>query len=150
MMTSRIQMLRYYSTADHPPLKTATQGSAGLDIRVVGDHHIRPNHCKSLNTGLHVEIPKEHVGLVVPRSSTGRKGFRLSNTVGVIDSDYRGEIILSCYVEQDTSLKLQDGDRVAQMLIVPVAKVYTQAVRSLDELTTTTRGTAGFGSTGVR
>tara|TARA_Y100000034_G_C6759983_1_gene338414 strand:+ start:234 stop:683 length:450 start_codon:yes stop_codon:yes gene_type:complete len=149
-MIDEIQTLKYYSTANHPPLKAATKGSAGLDIRVIGDHHIKPSHHRDLNTGLHVEIPQGYVGIVVPRSSTGRKGFRLSNTVGVIDSDYRGEIILNCRTEQDTTLELKDGDRIAQMLIIPIAKVYTQAVRSLDELTTTTRGKAGFGSTGVR
>lgn len=149
MMLDGIQTLKYYSTAsNHPPLQAATQGSAGIDIRVTNDYEIDPNQQQDLSTGLHVEIPKGYVGVVVPRSSTGRKGFRLSNTVGVIDSDYRGEIILSCYANNKITLK--DGDRVAQMLILPVPSVYVQEVRSLDELTTTARGTAGFGSTGVR
>jgi dUTP pyrophosphatase len=143
--------LRYHSTAeDHPPLKAATKGSAGLDIRVTEDYLIQPEQRQDLHTGLHVEIPKGHVGILVPRSSVGRKGLRLSNTVGVIDSDYRGEIILSCYAEKGSPIDIKAGDRIAQLLILPAPKVFTQSVRSLDELTTTTRGTAGFGSTGVR
>ena len=145
------QTLRYYNTAGHhPPLSHATAGAAGIDIRVVGDYLFTGEQQQDLHTGLHVEIPRGHVGLLVPRSSTGRKGLRLSNTIGVIDSDYRGEIILSCHMTKDATLEIKDGDRVAQMLVMPTVKVYTRAVRSLDELTTTVRGTAGFGSTGVR
>lgn len=150
-MPQEERTLRYYSTADnHPPLAAATAGSAGLDIRVVGDHRLRPDDKQDLHTGLYVQIPTGYVGVLVPRSSTGRKGLRLNNTVGVIDSDYRGEIILSCRIEKDATIDIKDGDRVAQMLVVPVPKIDTQSVRSLDELTTTTRGVAGFGSTGVR
>ena len=150
-MPQEVRTLRYYSTAEnHPPLATATKGSAGLDIRIVGDHHLHPERKQNLHTGLHVEIPTGYVGVLVPRSSMGHKGLRLNNTVGVIDSDYRGEIILSCRAEKDATIDIKDGDRVAQMLILPVAKIYTQSVRSLDELTITARGIAGFGSTGVR
>jgi dUTP pyrophosphatase len=146
-----MKTLRYYSTADHgKPLAAATSGAAGLDIRVLEDVELKPADHRDINTGLHVEIPRDHVGIVVPRSSLGRKGLRLGNTVGIIDSDYRGEIILNCHCDRNKAIRMTAGDRVAQMLILPVTKVYTQAVKSLDELTTTTRGTAGFGSTGVR
>ena len=83
-------MIKYYVEGEHSP-QTATDGSAGLDLFV---NNISTDQL-TLGTGVHVEIPEGHVGLVLPRSSWGLKGFQLSNTCGVIDSDYRGEIKLA-------------------------------------------------------
>ena len=150
LSNSNTRILRYYSSSAVSAPQAGTSGSAGLDIRVAEDYYLYPQEQYDLKTGLHVEIPTDHFGLLVPRSSTGKKGLRLLNTVGIIDSDYRGEIILSCMMDNDIGLKLEAGDRVAQMLVLPYAPLFPQAVYSLQDLTPTARGTAGFGSTGVK
>jgi len=99
-------------------------------------------------TDLRVEIPKEHVGLIVPRSGLGRKGIVLVNTVGVIDSDYRGEIGITLQNTGSVPVEIAHGDRVAQMLIVPYAKVQLERVEDVSALSETERGVGGFGSTG--
>ena len=99
-------------------------------------------------TDLCVEIPEGHVGLIVPRSGLGRKGIVLVNTVGVIDSDYRGEIGMTLQNTGSVPVAIAHGDRVAQMLIVPYAKVQLERVDDVSELSETERGVGGFGSTG--
>jgi len=118
-----------------------TQGSAnaaGLDLEVnsIDD--------KFIGTGIFAAIPTGWVGLVVPRSSLGLKGFRLKNTLGVIDSDYRGEIKLA--YEGYTP---EVGERVAQLVLVPHYVGAIERMASIDDLDTTDRGEGGFGSTGV-
>ena len=95
-----------------------------------------------------MEIPFGYVGLVVPRSSWGKKGFSLANTVGVIDSDYRGEIaLLRDHHPHKGHLKISEGDKVAQLVVVPcMTKVHKCG--QLSDLGDTARGTGGFGSTG--
>ena len=105
------------------------------------------NEDLTIGTGVHVEIPKGYVGLVVPRSSWGVKGFKLANTVGVIDSDYRGEIKM---VEIPTRPRAT-GDRAGRQdcsawLLCGLRLRLT--VDSLDQLSITDRGDGGFGSTG--
>ena len=111
-----------------------TPDSAGLDLRVASiDRNI-------VHTGLCVAIPEGNFGMIVPRSSLGAKGLFLMNTVGIIDSDYRGEILLHIagYVPVV-------GERIAQLVIVPYVHVDPIEVTALD---TTERGDGGFGSTG--
>lgn len=133
------QSLRYYSHTQE-----LTQGSAeaaGLDLHV---ESITPS-AKMIGTGLFTSIPRGWVGLVVPRSSLGLKGFYLRNTIGVIDSDYRGEIMLA-YAGSYTP---QVGERVAQLVLVPHWVGAVERMASLDDLDATSRGNGGFGSTGV-
>jgi dUTP pyrophosphatase len=130
--------LRYVSNG--PPLERATSTSGGYDLYA---HSIEDNSTV-IGTGIYAEIPPGWVGMIVPRSSLGAKGFRLKNTVGVIDSDYRGEILLA--FEGYTP---QAGDRVAQLVIVPCWQGGAEQMTSINDLTSTARGAGGFGSTGI-
>ena len=131
--------LKYYNLTQE--LTQGTAQSAGLDLHV---ESITPS-AKMIGTGLFVSIPRGWVGLVVPRSSLGLKGFYLRNTIGVIDSDYRGEIMLA-YAGSYTP---QPGERVAQLVLVPHWVGAVERMASIDDLDTTDRGDGGFGSTGA-
>jgi dUTP pyrophosphatase len=131
--------------------KTPTYGSvaaAGADLYVCCDHgtSILPGETAVLPTGISVEIPEGHVGLVFARSSLGiKRGLAPANKVGVIDSDYRGEIKVALYNHSGEAQTLLPYERVAQMVIVPCVHVdYEES----DSLETTQRGEGGFGSTG--
>lgn len=140
--------MRYYHGDEFPPVR-GTEESAGLDIYHCGeDTTMYPGTRFDAKTDLRVEIPKEHVGLIVPRSGLGRKGIVLVNTLGVIDSDYRGEIGITLKNTGSVPVAIGRGDRVAQMLIVPYAKVQLERVEDVSALSETERGTGGFGSTG--
>lgn len=134
-------MIKYFTSGKFEP-QTTTDGSAGLDL------YIDSIQGEKLHTGVHVEIPKGWVGLLLPRSSWGIKGFQLANTCGVIDSDYRGEIIMvRDYHPTRGSLILREGDRVGQLIVVScMSSVYK--CDSLTDLSSTERGLGGFGSTG--
>lgn len=128
-----------------PERKTA--GSAGLDLRVKEGVVLPAFETVMVGTGVRVAIPEGYVGLVFLRSSMAMRGIQLANHVGVIDSDYRGEIMLPLqYVGPYRSGVLNWGERVAQLVIVPYLHVDVQVVDRLDE---TERGEGGFGSTGV-
>ena len=100
----------------------ATEGAAGLDLTYFGDEEITliPGEIKKLNTGICVEIPKGYVGLIYIRSSLGAKhGITLANSVGVIDCDYRGELMVALHNHSDQIQEIASGERVAQMVIMP-------------------------------
>lgn len=142
--------MRYYHGGEFPPVR-GTEESAGLDIYHCGEDTLMdPGTRFDAKTDLRVEIPEEHVGLIVPRSGLGRKGIVLVNTLGVIDSDYRGEIGMTLQNTGSEPVAIAHGDRVAQMLIVPYAKVQLERVDEVSALSETARGTGGFGSTGTR
>jgi dUTP pyrophosphatase len=126
----------------------ATAGSACFDIATVDDNvDIRPGSWAVLGTDLAFEIPAGHVMMVYSRSGHGFKnGIRLANSVGVIDSDYRGELKVKLHNDSSRVFSVNCGDRIAQAMIVPVSQVQFDAV---DELGVTERGAGGFGSTGV-
>ena len=133
------------STAAITPTR-GTQGSAGLDLYAAQDVLVSSGASVMLSTGIAVEIPKGHVGLVAIRSSVGRSGVSLANSVGVIDSDYRGEIKLCLtYNAGNGGHYIRKGLAVAQIIIMPVLQV---ELIELDALSTTERGAGGFGSTG--
>lgn len=138
----------------HPDAKApyqATPGSAGFDLTAVS--RLRINRKGKIDdrgsrlrygTGLAVEIPAGHVGLVFPRSSVYKTGLLLTNCVGVIDSDYRGEIT-AVFSTGSTCQIYNVGDRICQLVIMPIPAVkFEQA----EELTETERGAGGYGSTG--
>ena len=142
----------------HPDAKApvrATEGAAGWDLTMTeGECLTSPTvQFVRLRTGIAVEIPKGYVGLLFPRSSCYKKRQQLANSVGVIDSDYRGEI---CFVYRTIDLCSVDeskaeeyiyhkGERIGQLVIVPCPPVvFVEA----EELSETSRGTGGFGSTG--
>lgn len=140
--------MRYYHGGEFPPVR-GTDDSAGLDIYHCGEYTLMdPGTRFEVKTDLCVEIPEGHVGLIVPRSGLGRKGIMLVNTVGVIDSDYRGEIGITLQNAGSEPVAIAHGDRVAQMLIMPYAKVKLERVDDVSALSETERGAGGFGSTG--
>lgn len=116
-------------------------GDAGMDLRAVEAHE--DDNWITYRTGLAVEIPDGHVGLLFPRSSVYKKNQRLANSVGVIDAGYRGEIMFK-YSRSDNQYSV--GERVGQIIIMPYPRVEFVEVNSL---ATSVRGSGGFGSTGV-
>lgn len=123
-----------------------TQGAAGADLRICVPITIPPNGSVMVSTGISMAIPEGYVGLVFPRSGLANKGVTLKNSVGVIDSDYRGEIQVSLVNNSLQTVDLQVGDRVAQIVFLSVTQF---PFISVDKLPETTRGTGGFGSTGL-
>ena len=138
-----------YFTEKHN-LKVGTKDSAGIDLPACldGKTTVKAKEYVDINTKIHVEIPQGHFGMVVPRSSIGtKKHLTLQNTVGIIDSDYRGSIRLKFFNYGNEDVTIDDGEYIAQMIIVPYTSVYLQKVDTLNELSETERGTGGFGST---
>ncbi|RMB60086.1 dUTP diphosphatase [Tessaracoccus antarcticus] len=126
----------------------ARQGDAGADLRCTADVRLEPGERALVGTGVRVALPQGTVGLVTPRSGlAARRGLGIVNAPGVIDSGYRGEILV-CLINHDPAeaIALSAGDRVAQLVVVPCITAQFEAVRSLDE---TDRGSGGYGSTGV-
>ena len=127
----------------------STDGSAGLDLRACLENQLclNPGHTELIPTGIaiYLEDP-QYAALILPRSGLGHKhGIVLGNLVGLIDSDYQGELMISCWNRSDTEFTIQQGDRIAQLIIVPVVQTSFNIV---DEFTQTDRGSGGFGSSG--
>ena len=129
----------------------ATEGSAGLDLRACLDSAVTiPAGGRALiPTGLAIELPSaETVALIFARSGLAIKhGLALANGVGVIDSDYRGEIKVGIINQGDADFTVEPGERIAQMVILPVMQPQIELVQTLSE---TERGAGGFGSTGTK
>jgi len=126
----------------------ATPGSAGLDLQAILEKAvtIEPGKRVTVPTGLAVEIPEGMAGFVFGRSGLGiRHGIVPSNAVGVIDSDYRGEILVGLSNHGDEPYTIQPGERVAQLVVMPVSLLPVEEVETLEE---TERSAGGFGSTG--
>jgi dUTP pyrophosphatase len=131
-----------------PEPKHMTEGSAGVDIiaSVKGTKTIKSGETEMISTGLKLGIPKGYFGMLVPRSGLASKsGIVLSNTIGIIDSDYRGELLVSLYNRSDKSFEIKSGYRIAQLLLVPFVS-FNAVFEGVDN---TERGDGGFGSTGV-
>lgn len=133
--------------------KMPTYGSefaAGADLYACeeGDVTIKAGETKLIHTGLAMEIPEGYAGLIYARSGIATKrGLAPSNKVGVIDSDYRGEIMVSLFNHSAIDQTIAENERIAQLVITPFLKVeYTEC----DSLTDTVRGEGGFGSTGKK
>ena len=132
------------------PMPTyATSGSAGLDLRacVAETTVIEPGQTVLVKTGLAIYIQDTNfAGLVLPRSGLGHKhGIVLGNLVGLIDSDYQGELMVSVWNSGQTAFSLEPGERLAQYILVPVVQAEFDLV---DEFEATERGAGGFGHTG--
>ena len=127
----------------------ASQGAAAMDLCACMDEpvEIAPRALVSLPTGIAIALPSaDYVALVFARSGLGiRHGIALSNGVGVIDSDYRGEIQVGLINQSHTDYTIRPGERIAQLAVMPVARPVLVPVEELDE---TRRGTGGLGSTG--
>jgi dUTP pyrophosphatase len=127
----------------------ATKGSAGLDLRACVKENmvLAPSQSLLIPTGLAIHIADEELAAVIlPRSGLGHKhGIVLGNLVGLIDSDYQGELMVSCWNRSDTPFTIEVGARIAQLIFVPVVRAAFQIVEDFQE---SHRGQGGFGSTG--
>jgi dUTP pyrophosphatase len=148
-------MIEYKLLDERSEPHIGTQGSAGADLKVYMYSRdpslmraIGPGETLEIGTGVHVAIPEGWVGLVAPRSSTGSLDIKLKNTLGVIDSDYRGEIKLKLFNFGKTEQVISNFDRIVQLFIVPHYNPSNyKLVKSLSD---TARGDGGFGHTGSR
>jgi len=122
----------------------AKSGDAGMDLTCTEIKRDKVLNKVTYHTGVAIEIPDGHVGLLFPRSSIHKTGMMLFNSVGVIDSGYRGEIMMKFKVDKWVTI-YKIGDRIGQIIIVPYPHVEFDEV---DELTDTERGSGGYGSTG--
>ena len=127
----------------------ATEGSAGLDLRAMlaTPMELAPGSAELIPTGLAVHIGDPGLAaLVLPRSGLGhRHGIVLGNLVGLIDSDYQGQLLVSCWNRGTEAFRIEVGERIAQLVLVPVVRVRFELV---SEFTDSERGTGGFGHTG--
>ena len=129
----------------------ATPGSAGLDLRACLDEPllIEPGQTRLIPTGLAIHIADPGLAaMILPRSGLGHKhGIVLGNLVGLIDSDYQGPLMVSCWNRGQVAYTVQPMERIAQLVIVPVVQASFRRVEAFDE---SDRGAGGFGSTGAR
>ncbi|MBM7063312.1 dUTP diphosphatase [Pseudomonas sp. UL073] len=134
---------------DFPLPQYATPGSAGLDLRAMlqDDVTLEPGQTVLIPTGLAIHIADPGLAaLVLPRSGLGHKhGIVLGNLVGLIDSDYQGELMVSCWNRGQSSFRITVGERIAQLMLVPVVQAHFELV---DEFHESQRGTGGFGHSG--
>lgn len=130
-------------------IEPATTGSAGVDLRYIGPAPVQvgPGETFKVNTGLSVHLKNPQlVGLIAPRSGLGSKGLVLANLIGIIDSDYTGELIVNLWNRtSDTTFTLEPGERIAQYMVIPRFTFNPTLVDSFGE---TERGAGGFGSSG--
>ncbi|MEA1890630.1 MAG: dUTP diphosphatase [Pseudomonadota bacterium] len=128
----------------------ATDGSAGVDLRACLDQPltVKPGETHLIGTGIAIHIADPgYAAMLLPRSGLGHKhGIVLGNLVGLIDSDYQGELKVSCWNRGDTEFTVKPGERICQMIIVPVVQTEYEIVEEFDE---SDRGAGGFGHTGT-
>ncbi len=128
----------------------ATNGSAGVDLRACLDEPltVKPGETHLIGTGIAIHIGNpDYAAMLLPRSGLGHKhGIVLGNLVGLIDSDYQGELKVSCWNRGDTEFTVNPGERICQMIIVPVVQAEYDIV---EEFETSDRGAGGFGHTGT-
>lgn len=144
----KIQIKKIHPNAVVPDY--ATIGSAGLDLRAMIDptHILRPNDSILINTGIAINIDNSlYAAMILPRSGLGHKhGIVLGNLVGLIDSDYQGELKVSLWNRGQSSFAIKPMDKIAQLIIVPVMQANFELVDEFKSISE--RGEGGFGSTG--
>ncbi len=145
----QVRILDKRMGSEFPLPAYATQGSAGLDLRACIDAPLalEPGRAELIATGLSIYVADPSLAAVIlPRSGLGHKhGLVLGNLVGLIDSDYQGPLMVSCWNRGDKAYTVQPGERIAQLVLVPVVQVDFEIVESF---TATDRGGGGFGHTG--
>ena len=147
-MKATVRFARLDPRATVPTYGSASAAGADLYALAEGEIVIEPQQTVLVHTGIAVEIPEGYVGLIYARSGLATKrGLAPANKVGVIDADYRGELMVALYNQSDCAQAIAHGERIAQLVITP----YLQAdfVES-EQLSDTERGAGGFGSTGRR
>jgi dUTP pyrophosphatase len=145
----RVRVLDARLGSVYPLPAYATDGSAGLDLRALLDAPVELAGGATLliPTGLAIHLDDPGLAaMILPRSGLGHKhGIVLGNLVGLIDSDYQGQLMVSCWNRSDAAFTVQPGERIAQLLVVPVVQVELQVV---DDFAASQRGEGGFGHTG--
>ena len=149
MRTIKTRILDNRLGNEFPMPAHATDGSAGIDLRACVDEALtlEPGQTELLPTGMaiHIEDPSL-AAMILPRSGLGHKhGVVLGNLVGLIDSDYQGQLMVSCWNRGNTTFTVEPGERIAQLVLVPVVQAELDIVDSFEE---SDRGTGGFGHTG--
>ena len=149
--TLQVRILDPRIGREYPLPQYATSGSAGVDLRACLDEAIelKPGDTQLIPSGIaiHLENPG-YAAIVLPRSGLGHKhGIVLGNLVGLIDSDYQGQVFVSVWNRGQTTFTIQPGERIAQLVVVPVVQVDFEVV---EEFTASERGAGGFGSSGRR
>jgi len=141
-----LEVVRLHPEARLP--SRAHSGDAGLDLHALTDVVLAPGQRASVATGIAIALPSGHAGLVLPRSGlAARHGIALVNAPGLIDEGYRGELrVLLLNTDRATATRLSAGDRIAQLVVIPVPAV---DVLEVDGLETSARGSGGFGSSGA-
>lgn len=150
MRTLKTRILDSRLGTEFPLPEYATEGSAGIDLRACLDQPmtLEPGQTQLLPTGMaiHIEDPSL-AAMILPRSGLGHKhGIVLGNLVGLIDSDYQGQLMVSCWNRGNTRFTVQPGERIAQLILVPVVQARLEIVASFDE---SDRGAGGFGHSGT-
>jgi dUTP pyrophosphatase len=134
---------------EYPLPQYATSGSAGVDLRACVDAplELKPGDTQLIPSGIAIYLQDPaYAAIVLPRSGLGHKhGIVLGNLVGLIDSDYQGQIFVSCWNRGQSTFTIQPGERIAQLVVVPVVQVEFDVV---NEFVATERGAGGFGSSG--
>lgn len=135
--------------SDFPLPNHATDGSAGMDLRacIDTDINLEPGQTELIPTGIAIHIGDPGLAaIILPRSGLGHKhGIVLGNLVGLIDSDYQGQLFVSCWNRGQTTFKIEVGERIAQLVFVPVVQAEFEIVDKFDE---SFRGEGGFGHSG--
>lgn len=137
--------------SDFPLPSYATDGSAGLDLRAMLTQplSLAPGETQLIPTGMAIHLADPRfAAMILPRSGLGHKhGIVLGNLVGLIDSDYQGQLFVSCWNRSQQAFDIAVGNRIAQLIVVPVVQVDLEIV---DDFNKSQRGSGGFGSTGIK
>lgn len=142
--------VKVFNDSDNPLPKYETLGAAGMDVCSDEDVEIAPGKVVAVKTGLYFEIPEGYEIQVRPRSGLSMKtGLRVANSLGTLDSDWRGNSAVLLWNTDTVSYMVKKGDRIAQLVLSEVPKISWVSVLSKDVLGKTDRGESGFGSTGV-
>lgn len=146
-MSQQILKVKFKKLVDHAVVpKYAKKGDAGMDLVAIDVGYNPEYDFVEYGTGIAVEIPEGYVGLLYPRSSVSKTPHLLCNSVGVVDSGYRGEILMRFKTNKDREHEEYGvGDKIGQLVIVPYPKIELEEVKELAE---SDRGEGGFGSTG--
>lgn len=147
----RLKVLDKRLGSEIPLPVRGTDGSAGVDLRACLDTalELKPGDCELIHSGLAIHIEDPNLAaIILPRSGLGHKhGVVLGNLVGLIDSDYQGELLISCWNRGTKPFLIEHGERIAQLVIVPVVQAEFELVTSFEE---SSRGVGGFGHTGSK
>lgn len=138
--------LRVFSDLNIP--EYATDGAACFDLSSAEDVYLKPKETRLIGTGLYVAVPDVWQMNICSRSGLASRGVVVANSPGVVDSDYRGEVCVVLRNNNDGTVFISKGERIAQAQLNPVYRVYFERVQLHSELGPTARGAGGFGSTG--